>query len=235
MPVLALLFALVSTLGPAWSRDGGMLPLLPPLALLAAYGVDGMKRGAAQAFYWFGVVCFLFFVVAFWIYFVALEWGMPARLAAHVLRLTPTYRAGALPGSSVILGMAATALWLVAIPLFPRAKIRPVLVWASGMVLLWVLLVALFRPWMEAGSGYQPMIADLQRHLPAGACLKIDTDPAMRTMLRYHLHVRGRANCPWLLLSADRKVAADATLVWEGARPRQRQQRYRLYQVEVAR
>ncbi|PJB07025.1 MAG: hypothetical protein CO126_01355, partial [Hydrogenophilales bacterium CG_4_9_14_3_um_filter_63_34] len=229
LPLLALLAALLTALQPSWSRDGGLLPILPPLALLAAYGVDSMKRGAAQAFYWFGVVCFAFFIFAFWTYFAALEWRLPTRLAAHLARLTPSYKPGSVATASLLLAMAATALWLLAIPLFPRAKIRPVLVWASGMVLVWTLLIALFRPWMEAGWGYQPLIADLNRRLPAGACLKIDTDPAMRTMLRYHLNPKRDADCPWLLASADRKVATDRAPVWEGARPRVKQQRYRLY------
>ncbi len=231
LPLIALFAALIAALGPSWTRDGGLLPLLPPLALLAAYGVDSMKRGAAQAFYWFGVVCFVFFIFAFWIYFAALEWGMPARLAAHVAGITPTYRPGSVSGASLLLAVIATALWLSAIPLFPRAKIRPVLVWASGMVLVWTLLIALYRPWMEAGWGYRPLLADLDRSLPAGACLEIDTDPAMRTMLRYHLHPKSGANCPWRLVSADRAVATDSAPVWEGARPRQKQQRYRLYHI----
>jgi hypothetical protein len=229
LPLIALLAALLGSLGPSWSRDGGLLPLLPPLALLAAYGVDSMKRGAAQAFYWFGAVCFVFFILAFWTYFAALEWGMPVRLAAHVARLTPSYRPGSVPAASQLLAVIATALWLLAIPLFPRAKIRPVLVWASGMVLVWILLIALFRPWMEAGWGYQPVIADLKRHLPANACLKIDTDPAMRTMVRYHLQPRYSANCPWLLVSEEREVATYSAPIWEGARPRHKKQRYRLY------
>ncbi|MDD5389506.1 MAG: hypothetical protein PHD37_09175 [Gallionellaceae bacterium] len=229
LPLIALLAALLATLGPSWSRDGGLLPILPPLALLAAYGVDSMKRGAAQAFYWFGVVCFVFFIFAFWTYFAALEWGMPSKLAAHVAELTPAYRPGSVSGANLLLALIATVLWLLAIPLFPRAKIRPVLVWASGMVLVWTLLIALFRPWLEAGWGYQPLIADLNRHLPAGACLKIETDPAMRTMLRYHLHPKRDADCSWVLVSADRKVDTDNAPLWEGARPRQKDQRYRLY------
>jgi len=226
LPLLALLVALLASQVPAWSRDGGLLPLLPPLALLAAYGVHTLKRGAAQAFYWFGVACFLFFLFAFWLYFAAIEWGVPAKLAAHVARLTPAYRPGS--AGDTALPLLATGLWLIAIPLFPRATIRPVLVWASGMVLIWTLLVALYRPWAEAGWGYRPLIADLSRHLPAGACLKVETDPAMRTMLRYHLHPAQRPDCPWLLTSAKR----DATPLWEGARPRHKQQRYRLYRIE---
>jgi 4-amino-4-deoxy-L-arabinose transferase-like glycosyltransferase len=229
LPLIALLAAFLAALGASWSRDGGLLPILPPLALLAAFGVDSMKRGAAQAFYWFGVVCFVFFMIAFWTYFAALEWGMPTRLAAHVARLTPSYLPGSVPGASLLLAVVASALWVLAIPLFPRAKIRPVLVWASGMVLVWTLLVALFRPWMEAGWGYQPLIADLNRHLPAHACLKVDTDPAMHAMVRYHLRAEPSPDCPWLLASADREVTTDNEPVWEGARPRYKQQRYLLY------
>lgn len=229
VPLLALLAAALAGLGPSWSRDGGLLPLLPPLALLAAHGVDSMKRGAAQAFYWFGVVCFAFFIFAFWVYFAALEWGLPTRLAAHVARLTPSYQSGSVAGAGLSLALLASVLWLLAIPLFPRAKIRPVLVWASGMVLVWTLLIALFRPWMEAGWGYQPLIADLKRQLPANACLNVDVDPAMRAMLRYHLRSRPAGDCPWLLASAGRAVPTDSAPLWEGARPRVKKYRYRLY------
>jgi 4-amino-4-deoxy-L-arabinose transferase-like glycosyltransferase len=229
LPLLALLIALMLVPVPAWSREGSLLPMLPPLALLAAYSLETLKRGAAQAFYWFGVACFLFFLFAFWIYFFAIEWGVPTRLAAHLARLTPTYRPGSVGSVNLLLGLAATGLWLLAIPLFPRAKIRPVLVWASGMVLLWTLLITLYRPWVEAGWGYRPLIVDLRAHLPADACLRIETDPAMRTMLRYHLHPAQQPHCAWLLTT---KRLTHETPLWEGARPRQKQLRYRLYHLD---
>lgn len=226
LPILAVLVALLASQAPAWSRDGSLFPLIPPLALLAAYGVSHLKRGAAQGFYWFGVVCFLFFIFAFWLYFAALEWGVPVKLSLHMARLVPNYQPGA--AGSILLPLLLTGLWLIAIPLFPRATIRPVLVWASGMVLMWTLLVGLYRPWAEAGWGYRPLIADLGRHLPAGACLKVEVDPAMRTMLRYHLHPARHKDCPWLLTTSRH----EDRLVWEGVRPRQKQQRYRLYHLE---
>lgn len=231
-PLLALVLLLLAGLFPAWSRDGALLPVLLPLALLSAFAVEHLRRGAAQAFYWFGVLCFLFFVAAFWIYFAAIEWGLPAKLAAHVTRLTPGYRPGGVGSGSVLLAAAATLVWLIAIPLFPRAKTRPVLVWATGMILTWVLLSSLFRPWVEAGWAYRPLIADMARHLPPeGACLKSRVDPAMTVMLRYHLALPERPDCPWTLRLAGRKTAkpgGDATVIWEGYRPRYKTQFYRL-------
>jgi hypothetical protein len=64
--------------------------------------------------------------------------------------------------------------------------------------------------------------------LPAGSCLKAEVDPAMRIMLRYHLHPAQRPDCPWLLTTANR----DEIALWEGARPRNKQLRYRLYRIE---
>ncbi len=220
---------------PAFSGGGSALPLLLPLALLAAHGIAELKRGAAQALYWFGVLCFLFFILAFWVYFAAIEWGWPSAMAARLARLTPAYRPGQGPAWLPWLAAAASLLWLAVIPLFPRAKVRPVLVWASGMVLIWLLLIALFRPWAEASWGYRPMLRALATQLPANACLRADVDPAMRVMLRLHLgpRYRERGDCRYWLLLTGRKPAMTAGWpvdgVWSGFRPRSNEQRYILY------
>ncbi len=234
-PLLALVLLLLTALMPAWSRDGGLLPVLLPLALLAAHAVENLRRGAAQAFYWFGVLCFLFFVLAFWVYFSAIDLGAPTKLASRVARLTPAYRPGSVEADALLVAGIATLAWLVAIPLFPRAKTRPVLVWATGMVLSWTLIAALFRPWVEAGWGYRPLIKDLARHLPPGACLSTQVDAPMAVMLRYHLKAPVASGCPFILVLASRETerktkrrsGAEAVL-WEGSRPRYKSQVYRL-------
>jgi hypothetical protein len=234
-PLIALAITLALAHWPTHSSGGGALPVLVPLALLAAHGVANLRRGAAQAFYWFGVVCFLFFALAFWLYFAALEWGWPADMAARMLKLVPNYAGGQTPSHMLALAAAATLAWLVAIPLFPRAKARPVLVWATGMALLWFLLIGLLRPWAEAGWAYRPLIREMAAHLPADACLRADVDPDMHAMLRLHLAGRFRAagTCRYWLVQADRRAiqAADwpVSLVWHGYRTRDRSQVFRLY------
>ena len=235
-PLMLLVVLLLAALLPAWSRDGALLPILLPLALLTAHALEHLRRGAAQAFYWFGVMFFLTLALAFWVYFSAVEWGMPTRLASHLARLIPTYTKGSVDTGAIFLAALATLAWLLAIPLFPRAKSRPVLVWATGMALSWILVAALFRPWAEAGWGYRPLILDMARHLPAGACLKAEVDRPMKIMLRQHLkHPMGR-DCAWTLRTLDRgidkpgKTGAEAgvTVVWQGKRPRSKQPFYRL-------
>jgi 4-amino-4-deoxy-L-arabinose transferase-like glycosyltransferase len=231
-PVLAaLVVTLAIGLWPTHS-GGNALPALVPLALLAGHGVDTLKRGGAQGFYWFGVLCFMFFTMAFWVYFAALEWGWPQQIATHLKNMTPLSRVGN-PGSGALLAaVAATLLWLVAIPLFPRAKVRPVLVWATGMALTWFLLILLFRPWAEAGWGYRPLIDDMARYLPANACLNAEVDPAMKAMLRLHLGARYRPDgeCRYLLITRRAPPEEDVMReVWDGFRPRDRGRHYRLF------
>jgi len=233
LPLIAVGVLLMAALIPAWTRDGALLPVLLPLALLSAYGLENLRRGAAQAFYWFGVLFFACFLLALWVYFAALEWGFPTTIARHMARLVPNYTPGSVGSATYGFAALATLIWFIAIPLFPRAKIRPILVWATGMILFWALIASLFRPWVESGWAYRPLIAELASQLPAGACLNAEVDPAMQTMLRLHLKAPTRVGCPWtlkLVARADAKLTAQQgdNVVWQGFRPRQKMQVYRL-------
>lgn len=236
LPLVATLVLFYAALTPAFSRDGAALALLAPLSLLAAFAVGHMQRSAAQAFYWFGVLCFFFLAIVFWVHFAALEWGWPPRLAERLARMTPDYASGSIGGVQFGIALAATLLWVVAIPLFPRAQLRPALVWATGMTLTWLLLMALFRPWGEAGWAWKPVLAELDRQLPAGACLEARVEPDTQVMLRYHLGPRlarpGQA-CAYLLIQGRRGEAAspgpDYEYLWLGQRPRHKDQALRLF------
>ncbi len=227
----AVLFYAALTSG--FTRDGSALPLLAPLSLLAAYAIGHLRRGAAQAFYWFGVLCFLFFVAIFWLHFAALEWGWPPRLAERLARMTPDYRSGTIGGFSLGLAIVATFTWLIAIPFFPRAKLRPALVWATGMTMTWLLFMALFRPWGEAGWAWKPVLADLDRQLPATACMQTEVAADTAVMLRYHLPQRLGPQCDYLLVQGRHDEAAapgsNYEFVWLGQRPREKDQTLRLY------
>jgi hypothetical protein len=220
---------------PAYSREGGLVGLLAPLSLLAAKGMASLKRGAAQALYWFGVLTFLFFAVVFWLYYFAIDWGWPARAAAHMARLTPAYAAGSVGLGALSMAILVSVLWVVAIPLFPRAKVRPVLVWATGMTLTWILLFSLFRGWADAGWGYRPMLRAMAENLPRQACLRAEVEADVAAMLRYHLADRYRrdGDCAYWLIAgeADFLTLGGKPMhpLWSGARPRKRSDVYSLY------
>lgn len=217
-------------LWPSSERDNSLLPLLVPLALLTAYALEHLRRGPAQAFYWFGVLCFGFFATVFWIYFFAIEWGVPLKLSRHLSKLVPTYHPGSVTPFSIAIAATATLLWLVAIPFFKRATVRPILVWATGMALIWILSISLYRPWVEAGWGYGPLVNNIVQRIPANACLNAPIDAPLRSLLRIELGERlkdGHA-CRYQILRED-APPAQATLIWKGQRPRKKEAIYRLY------
>ena len=230
LAALALLTLL--SLWPSSASDNSLLPVLVPLALLSAHALGGLRRGAAQAFYWFGVLCFGFFAFAFWIYFAAVEWGAPTALARHLAKLVPTYRAGSVTPFSVALAATVTLLWIIAIPFFKRATVRPIVVWATGMMLIWTLAMALFRPWVEAGWGYGPLVSNITQRVPATSCLNAEIDANLRSVLRAELGSRLKTGntCRYLLVQgALKEPPADAQLIWKGLRPRQKDRVYYLY------
>lgn len=235
LPLVATGATLLAGLFAAYSRDGVAVPALVPLTLLATFGVATLRRGAAQAFYWFGVTCFAFFTLTFWLYYSALEWGWPARLAAHLARMTPGY-VPSVTAANVGLAAAATLAWILAVPFFPRAKVRPALVWATGITLSWVLLIALLKPWAELSWGYRPIAAAVEARLPAQACLEIVGSGPGRVMMDYHLTRRLPAagqRCGWRLEVAAREAQpwSRGKLLWEGRRPREKREVYRLYRL----
>ena len=91
LPVVLFLVCLAVLSISAEARELHAMPLLIPLGLLATPAVDSMRRGAANAMYWFGVMGFTFFAVVGWFYWSALELGVPQRLSLHLHKLQPAY------------------------------------------------------------------------------------------------------------------------------------------------
>lgn len=226
--LIALACLAVLSLFEAHSREGRVLPLLVPLALLAAQGVAWLRRGEAQGFYWFGVLCFAFFAFAFWFYFGALEWGTHAKTAAHLLRMNPTYHPGSVSTGMMVVAALATLAWLIAIPLFRRAVVRPILVWATGMMLTWILAFSLFAPWADSGWGYDRLAQDLKHHLPQNGCVSVQPDLPIAPLLKIELTDRVGEGCPWRVEQVQEGPDSPRAPLWESARPRDAQQRYRL-------
>ena len=91
LPMMAFLVVLLNIVVTGGTRDALLLPLVPPLVLLAACRVAGMRRGLANAFDWFGMMSMTFFMFLVWIGYLAMTTGWPPRLARQVVRLEPGF------------------------------------------------------------------------------------------------------------------------------------------------
>src|SRR6185503_12358300 len=89
VPGLASLLAL---LGIAWwgpQQDVSLIPLLAPLVMLAYLGALGLRRGAAGALDWFGVLGFGFFGLLLWFCWFSMLTGLPPRFANNFYKNAP--------------------------------------------------------------------------------------------------------------------------------------------------
>ena len=225
-----------------------LLKLLPPLALMAAFGLPTMKRGAINGIDWFSVMVLTTLGGLIWLFWIAKLTGWPAQLARNALKLVPGFQ----PEFGLvafIVAAAATLGWFFLVHW--RISRRPSVLWravvlsSGGLILLWVLLMTLFLPDLNYGKSYASVAQQMAARLPPGAdCIDTNVGPAQRASFAYFgrlpfAHADQRARCGYLLLQDsvqlrdEREVSAfrlrDYQLLWEGRRPSDRDERFRLY------
>ena len=224
------------------ARSVSALMLLPPLVLLAIPGIPSLRRGAANAFDWFGMMSFTVFAGLIWVGWCAMIFGWPEQLAKQVVRLEPGF-VGSFSALPFILALLATAAWGWLIVTSPRSPFRGMTHWVAGITLFWVLAIALWLPWVDYGKTYRPVAASLASALPTshGCIAGAGLGDSLRASFDYFSGIvtvssdsprSGR--CNWLLTQGT--VRGDESApgkgwrkVWDGNRPGDRSEKIRLY------
>ncbi|MBY0578268.1 MAG: hypothetical protein K2P57_04390 [Burkholderiales bacterium] len=219
------------------TRELYAMPMLIPLSLLATSSIDNLKRSATSAFNWFGTLTFGMMAGLAWLFWIALMTGYPAAIAAKIHHYHPDF----VPHFSFFsfaLALAATCLWIVLVFRTEHNGKRSVINWASGIVMIWTILMTLWLPFLDSVKGYKEMFDSMRAALPkqydciAGRHL----GQPQRAMLDYYLGIDTRKeSCELMLiqtLSSNRQHPEGWQKIWEGARAGDRFERYRLYRRE---
>ena len=228
-------------------RDAMALTLLLPLALAAAQSLDRLPKGAASFIDWLGLVIFGVMACALWFYWSAAVFGTPQAAARVMERAVPGYQFHVqwLP---VLLAAALTLVWMYAVAMAHRNNRRAIVNWAAGITLLWVLLNLLGLPAIDHVRSYRAPVQAVAAKVAASPSCIIGRnigDP-QRAMFDYFAGMQfqspaaatppfdGDASiCNWMLIQGTKKEAPDIQapwqLVWEGARPAERVEQFRLY------
>jgi 4-amino-4-deoxy-L-arabinose transferase-like glycosyltransferase len=223
-------------------RELHAMPLLIPLALLATPAVYSLRRGASNSLYWFSVMGFSFFAVVFWIYWVALDLGIPERLSRHLHELQPGYDPH-VRWPALLVALAFTAAWPTVLARLKRRPERPIVVWAAGITMLWGLATSLFVSYIDTGKSYRSMFASLAQALPkSDECISSRRlSESARAMLRYYTGIvtyRDEAatrirSCSLLLQQGERshppEIPPGWHQRWEGTRPGEKVEYFWLY------
>ena len=235
----ALLFVAVVFLGPP--QDINCIVLLPPLALLAPQGIEGLRRGAANALDWFGVMTFTFFAALVWLGYVSMMTGAPSRIAKNFTRV-PGFTAEfqLLP---FLVALALALAWLALNISVRPSPARGVLRWAAGVALLWGSFATLWLPWVDHVRSYRGVAQQLQAKIPPGVkCIaRVGIGNAQRAALSYHAGIHTRpfdpakpSACPLAIVQGHPQHERDApgpgwVRLAEAGRPRDKDERFRLY------
>jgi 4-amino-4-deoxy-L-arabinose transferase-like glycosyltransferase len=226
-----------------------LLLMLPPLAILAAFGLPTMQRGAINAIDYFSVMVLTMLAALMWLFWSATFTGWPAKAANNVLKLIPGFKPefqliATLVAALASIGWIMLVLWRISRQ--PSVLWRAVVLSSGGLILLWVLVTTLFLPYLNYGKSYASVARQIEQKLPANpGCIETNVGAAQRASFAYFAKltfagVQGDGNCPLLLLQDSVKLrdeienlpqyrGKDWVLVWEGRRPSDRDERFRLF------
>jgi 4-amino-4-deoxy-L-arabinose transferase-like glycosyltransferase len=240
LPLASFLVMLVTLSMVPNIKDIFALPMLLPLTLLATAALSTLRRGAANALDWFGIMTFGLIAILMW-------WGWAGLLLDNHAKITlwlKEYQPGFTPtvhGPSFWIALLATLLWLVLVWRVGRSMRRAITNWATGVTLIWVLAMSLWLPWLDSGKSYRSVAVSLTRALPVqhGCVASQHVEDTQLAMLQYlgNLPIRREATdaCDLLLTQgglAAEPLEQDAAWkkIWEGWRSSSKEERFRLYQ-----
>jgi 4-amino-4-deoxy-L-arabinose transferase-like glycosyltransferase len=216
------------------------MPMLLPLAVLAAPSVDALGRNAARVLQRVTVAVVAVSGGLLWVGWLAVVTGHAPTITAWANTEVPAQMAG-VSNLAVVLSLMFTVVWLPLAWLMDVPGQRWLITWTGGVSLVWLLLMVLWSPVGDAAKGYGPMVTSFRQSLPRYRCI---ASRAMgehdRAMWDYYAGIVTqrvevtKPDCDLFLVgdAADKPESAPGPewrAIWEGHRWGEPTQ-YRLYQ-----
>lgn len=225
------------------SRDIYAMPLLIPLTALAGGSIETLKRGAAGAINWFGLILFGFMGFLIWLGWGAMMSGNPAKLKERLIFLSGltqlNFNMLAFAAASAI-----TIIWLFTALRAQHSNRAAATNWAIGMTFVWTLLMTLWLPMIDSARSYRDVFTGLKNNLPSEySCVASDSiGDSQRELLHYYVNIKTYAsfteeskNCDLYLIQDDKNPKEIALgenwhQIWSGKRVSERKESFRLFQ-----
>jgi len=210
--------------------DRALLVALPGLAVLASFALPTLKRGASAMLDWFSLFFFTGAALFIWAYYLALHTPWFPRLLANVQRQSPGFRPE-FEWLGLLLALAGSLAWLALVrwrSSRQRAALwRSLVLPASGLVLVWLLAMTLWRPAIDRALGHQSLLALVQGAVPAQAdCIaapgqSLDLLATLQAQGGWKVDARqglGESPCHWAVLRLPRRLDYQPPAGWEPVR-----------------
>jgi 4-amino-4-deoxy-L-arabinose transferase-like glycosyltransferase len=221
------------------------LPLLLPLVALAAGSVEHLKRGAAAALNWFGVILFGLIGGLIWLGWIAMQSGHPAKIKERMQFLSGMQETS-FSLSMFIIALAMTSVWMLVCLRAKQTNKSTITNWALGMTFGWGLLMTLWLPMIDSAKAYAIVFSSLHQSIPTNyQCINsLNVGQPQRLLFNYYtniqlqaVEVRGQLDCDLYLIQDYRDAGRmqpgqDWKLIWRGKRPADRKEGFRLFQIQ---
>lgn len=229
----------------ASTKDINALPLLLPLVALGAGSVEHLKRGAAAALNWFGVMLFGLIGFLIWLGWIAMQTGYPAKIKVRMQFLSGTNSID-FSWLPFIIALAITLIWLLVCARAKQTNKSTVTNWAVGMTFGWSLLMTLWLPLIDSAKSYRPVFTSLSKALPAHYnCINsLNVGQSQRLLMDYYTNIKLQPfetsqvlSCDLYLIQDDRgsgkmQPGTEWKLIWKGKRTADRKESFRLFQLQ---
>jgi 4-amino-4-deoxy-L-arabinose transferase-like glycosyltransferase len=192
-------------------RDIHALYLLPPVIILAAFGVDTLKRTWYALIDWFGIMVLGLTAIVAVVMASAIYYGWPPMMSQWLIGYVPGFT-GTLPWLGYGVAMLAFVIWIALIqPAHQHAR-RALINWAGCVTFLWIVAQALLAAPHNHTIAYRGVFTELEKVLPKSGCVNsIELSTSQAAMLQYYLGVvtepigeAGDAQCDFVLLQRYR-------------------------------
>lgn len=173
VPLIGALVAAGANLAMAGS-DRALMLGLPGMAVLAAFALPTLRRSAAAAIDWFSMLFFSAWAIVFWVHYIGMQTGVPAKPAANIARLAPGFEAS-FSGSTLAAAVLGSLAWL-ALVRWRTGRHRDAL-WkslvlpAGGVALCWLLAMTLLLAPLDYLRSPRTLVQQLRPHVPPTACI----------------------------------------------------------------
>ena len=224
------------------SKLHNALPLLVPLAMLAALEVDSLKRGLSSALDWFGILTFGLVALLFWgvwldSYLNGMSPGVAKLFRDTESGFQPSFHLG-----TMLAAVGLTVLWVLLVRPARQSNRRTMLNWAAGVTLVWGLASTIWLPYLDSRRSYRWTVEAVAKHLPAQGCLASrNLGEPQRAVFHYFAGIKtvreetsASHNCSALLVQYGRLAGEPAapsgwSPMWTGGRRGDDTERFALY------
>ncbi len=223
-------------------RDIHAVYLLPPLVVLAAFGVDTLKRTWYALIDWFGILVLGLTAIVAVVIASAIYYGWPPMMSQWLSVYVPGFT-GTLPWLGYGVAMLAFVIWIALIqPAHQHAR-RALINWAGCVTFLWIVAQALLVAPHNHIIAYRGVFGELSKAWPKTGCVNsIELSTSQAAMLSYYtaratepIDAVGDAQCAFVLLQRYRGEPIglpdpEYTLRFRGNRPGDNAEAFELYE-----